>query len=216
MRPDRQMAGLSLGERSACPTALRLSRGRRRLRSITLVPRTLEPLVAAALDAVPIASLPNLRVTSDAETLEHAVRRGLENADFEKWLADWLATDILHLARMFGELTRAQRFLVRLETITDDACRKFHVDNVGFRLVTTYRGPGTQWIEPSALATPPMCEAPPPDAIQQLERGWIAVMRGGKTTTLERPGLLHRSPPITGTGVGRLFLAIDDTADHIH
>lgn len=216
MRPNRQIVNVSLGGNSTCPTALRLSRSRHRFRSISLAPRTLEPFVATALDAVPIASLPNLRVTSDAETLEQAVWQGLANADFEKWLADWLVTDILYLARMFRELARAQRFLVRLETITDDACRKFHVDNVGFRLVTTYRGPGTQWIEPSALATPPMCEAPPSDAIQQLERGWIAVMRGGKTATLECPGLPHRSPPIAGTGIGRLFLAIDDTADHIH
>ena len=30
----------------------------------------------------------------------------------------------------------------------------------------------------------------------------------------DRPALLHRSPPIADSGCVRLFLAIDDLADH--
>ena len=49
-----------------------------------------------------------------------------------------------------------------------------------------------------------------PDSIRRMDRGWIAVMRGGKAATPDVPALPHRSPPIAGTGETRLFVAIDE------
>ncbi|MBE7220146.1 MAG: DUF1826 domain-containing protein, partial [Caulobacteraceae bacterium] len=90
----------------------------------------------------------------------------------------------------------------------DDMCRAFHVDNVTFRLVTTYRGPGTQWLAPRHLHEARDGEPLGPDAVREMPRGTVAILRGGRGATPERPGLLHRSPPIAGTT--RLFLAVDE------
>jgi hypothetical protein len=175
-------------------------------RSICLFPRELEPKIAAAFDAATFTRPLRLRATGAAETLRRALLDELADAGLAPaWLAEWLANDVMRLARLYRETTRAGELRIRLETIADDACRLFHVDFVRFRLVTTYRGPGTQWIAPGAGADP-LTERD----IQRLERGAVAILRGEKAATADCPALPHRSPPIAGTGVDRLFLAIDD------
>jgi Protein of unknown function (DUF1826) len=180
-----------------------------------LIPRTLYPAIAGALDAVPAANLPKLRLSGPLAAIESGLRQGLAEAGFgPDWLANWLVEDIGAWGRLFQEVTGADRLRIRLESVEDDACRRFHTDNMRYRLVCTYRGPGTQWIEPRMAADLPVGAPMPEAAIRQLERGTVAIMRGGKQATTEAPGLLHRSPPIAGAGVTRLFLAIDDLGDH--
>lgn len=179
-------------------------------RSLLLIPRELDPSIAGGLDAAVMPAPVRLRVTVNAQNLPQAVADATASLGLEPSLADWLAIDVLGLARLYRETTRAARLTVRLETVVDDACRLFHIDNVRFRLATTYRGPGTQWLDPADAAT---CEAPPSATIHEMARGWIAIMRGGKAATAERPALPHRSPPIAGTDVTRLFVAIDEALD---
>lgn len=177
---------------------------------ISVMPRTLEPSIAAEFDAIPVVKLPNLRIAGDLNVILPALAEGLANVDFAPaWLSSWLTEDVGFLARMFQDLTGEAHLQFRLEVVDDDACTLFHTDNVRFRLVTTYRGPGTQWILPKARAMHVAGDDFPAEAIRQLARGEVAIMRGRQGETPECPGLLHRSPPIKGTGIVRLFLAID-------
>ncbi|HEY8067041.1 MAG TPA: DUF1826 domain-containing protein [Methylosinus sp.] len=199
-----------LRDEAAAPVSRRAARNLLQSRSIGLFPRELEPGIVAALDATTLASPLRLRVTGETETIRRGLALGLADAGLEPaWLADWLVDDVMRLANFYREATRAGEIRVRLETIADDACRLFHVDFVRFRLVTTYRGPGTQWLAPRPGADP-LAE----EAVRRLERGWVAILRGEKAATAEAPALPHRSPPIAGTGVERLFLAIDETPSH--
>lgn len=111
-----------------------------------------------------------------------------------------LLADALQLAHVFAALTRGAHVRLRLDGITGDACRKFHVDAVGLRLLVTYAGPGTQW----TLGDPE--EAPP----HQVPAGAVALFRGKA-----RPGghALHRSPPLSHLPEARrrrLVLCIDE------
>ncbi len=176
--------------------------------------RVLDPAILTALDAVTADHLPRLRMIGGVDSVRRDLDRGLEEAGFgPKWLAQWLSEDVICLVRLFQELMKTPRLQFRLEAVDDDACRRFHTDNVRFRLVTTYRGPGTEWISPRLAAISPSGAPLATDAIRRLGRGHIAIMRGGRGATSDRPGLLHRSPPIAGAGVTRLFLAIDDATD---
>ena len=112
-----------------------------------------------------------------------------------------LLADALRLARMFGALTRTEHLRIRLDGISGDACRKFHVDAVGFRLLVTYAGPGTQWTmgDPEAGAAP-----------HDVPTGAVALFRGRG-----QPGghVLHRSPPLSHLPQAlraRLVLCIDE------
>ncbi|QRM33208.1 DUF1826 domain-containing protein (plasmid) [Microvirga sp. VF16] len=146
MRHEREIrpapgAGMIVGER--------LTRQTLRSGPIGVLPRTLDPAVVAELDALPVHRLPRLRLEGDLKTLRREVPLRLAKAEFgPDWLAEWLVNDLSFLGLMFEQLTGAQRLCLRLDVIEDDACRKFHVDNVFYRLVTTYRGPGTQWLPP--------------------------------------------------------------------
>lgn len=177
---------------------------------IVIMRQPLEPFVLTALDAVPTDILPQLRLTGRLQELRESLIRGFVRCGLQPdWLADWLVGNVIFQARLFSELTHAETLQLRLEKVDDDGCCRFHTDNVRHRLVCTYRGPGTEWIEPKLLTSVGDGTPVDPASVRQLERGAIALMRGSKGATPDRPGLLHRSPPIEGTGIVRLLLAVD-------
>jgi hypothetical protein len=96
-----------------------------------------------------------------------------------------LLSDMLRLSHMFAALTQSQHVRLRFDGITGDACRKFHVDSVGFRLLVTYAGPGTQWSmgDPEAGAQ-----------VEEVPRCAVAIFRGRKRAGATN---LHRSPPLS-------------------
>lgn len=109
--------------------------------------------MAAALDNGHPDDLPTFDVSGTTTKVGQAV--GAVFAAYrgaEPMLSAWLRDDVLALADVYGRATGARSMWIRLETVRGDMCRAFHVDDVSFRLVTTYRGPGTEWIPPRSLA----------------------------------------------------------------
>ncbi|WP_083923394.1 DUF1826 domain-containing protein [Amorphus coralli] len=181
---------------------------------ITLLARTLDPVIARAIDEVPSEILPEMRADGDLEAIDAALRQGLADLRrWQPWLEAWLRDDVSFLARLFTELTDAPVLALRMEVIDDDACRRFHTDRVTHRLVTTYRGDGTQWVSPrdSHLVVDGRLEDD--SACRRLERGAVGILRGSRNASPDAPAVLHRSPPVRGTDAVRLFLAIDDMRD---
>ena len=115
--------------------------------------------------------------------------------------------DVQDLAYLYVGATAATQVAVKLATDTDDDSSRFHIAGVDYRLITTYRGPGTEWVPPRALARSAPGRPLPPDAVRQLERGAVAILKGRRGATTEAPGLLHRSPCSADTP--RLILSID-------
>jgi hypothetical protein len=109
-----------------------------------------------------------------------------------------LAADIDSLVRRFAEVTGSKTVRLRLEAVDGDACRRFHADYTDLRLVCTYAGPGTD------IRETPAEEAP----VKRIRAGDIALFKG-KLFPGNPPVLLHRSPPIDGTGVRRIVLVLD-------
>lgn len=109
----------------------------------------------------------------------------------------WLQEDVTHLAHSVQKLIGSTRIRLRLETIFDNACSKFHIDNVVARLICTYYGPGT---ELSLQDQDLPCAVPTGAPVLLKGKRWL----GG-----EVPALRHRSPPIEGTGKARLVLVIE-------
>lgn len=179
--------------------------------SLGILRRRLDPAVAAVLDDLAPENLPDLRTEGPVGQICEELRLGLEETGFgPDWLAAWFLEDVRTLAGLYRRVSGADEIVLRVEAIGTDACRRFHADNVRLRLVTTYRGPGTQWLSPRRFPRLPEDGRVPAAAIRQFGRGTVAVLRGSRNATPGRPGLLHRSPPISGTGVTRLFLAIDE------
>lgn len=128
----------------------------------------------------------------------------------------WLAADLAALLERFARVTGAPRLRVSFGAVRTDQCRKFHVDYVHYRLVTTYVGPGTEWVPDhavsrAALEHPPGCPCDAnkeivrmPQEIRHAAPGEVLVMKGARHPTGR--GAVHRSPPIQGTGKLRVVL----------
>lgn len=119
------------------------------------------------------------------------------------------ATDVADLCRRFVTIAGGDWVDVRLEVVAHDACWKFHRDHVRLRLITTYRGPGTQVVAPvdgpRALASQRRYQGP----LYQLPRHAVALFKGCGETGGCEDGVVHRSPPVAGTGQVRLVLCLN-------
>lgn len=142
-----------------------------------------------------------------------AATRGLAEA-----ARTWLTMDVAVLITRFAHIADARRLRVSLGAVRTDQCRKFHVDYVRYRLITTYVGPGTEWVPDEAVCRealdhPPDC---PFDANKEIVReasairhavpGEVILMKGALYPN--HRGAVHRSPPIEGTGRVRVVLVL--------
>ena len=116
-----------------------------------------------------------------------------------------LIDDIAALADMFAELMGAPYLRLRFDVVTTNACRKFHIDAVTARLICTYRGTGTQY----GIST----DGAEPRRVFTVPTGAPILLRGTHWPERPKSGLLHRSPPIEGTGETRLVLVLDPIPD---
>jgi hypothetical protein len=117
-----------------------------------------------------------------------------------------LVADVAELARVAAPLMQTAALDVRLEIITGDACRKFHADYVPLRLITSYAGPGSQWLSNEDAAALADGTAIDQLDVRQLLAGEVALFKGRLRT--DTP-IIHRSPPIAGSGQKRLVLVIN-------
>ena len=111
----------------------------------------------------------------------------------------WLSEDAQRLAYLVRDLAETPKVRLRLEPVFDNACAKFHIDNVTLRLICTYFGPGTE-----LSATPGQTEA-----AHRVQTGAPILLKGKRWTGIDEPQLFHRSPPIQGTGKARLVMVLE-------
>ena len=116
-----------------------------------------------------------------------------------------LVNDVAALAEVLREIMPTSHLQMRFDVVTTNACRKFHIDAVTARLVCTYRGTGTQY----GIST----DGAEPQKIFTVPTGAPILLRGTLWPEPPRSGLLHRSPPIEGTGETRLVLVLDPIID---
>jgi hypothetical protein len=114
-----------------------------------------------------------------------------------------LAADMTRLAAVFATLAGRDRVRIRLDGVTHDSCRRFHMDAIGLRLLCTYRGEGTQW-----TMCGPACRAP-----HQAPACSVALLKGSRHAPPPPEGCLHRSPPVSllpENRRARILLCIDE------
>jgi len=116
-----------------------------------------------------------------------------------------LVDDVAALADIFAGLTHAPYLRLRFDVVTTNACREFHIDVVTARLICAYRGTGTQY----GIST----DGAEPQRVFTVPTGAPILLRGTLWPTRSESRLLHRSPPIDGTGETRLVLVFDSVRD---
>lgn len=160
------------------------------------------------LDQLDLAGWPMIRILVEPGALPAALLPLLDDAGVARCdPLDLLVDDIQDLAVRYAAIAGAHRVEVRLEPVSGDACWKFHRDCVQARLLTTYRGPATEWVQPEhadqALQEQRAYQGP----LERLGNHDVALFKGSCAGA--GSGIVHRSPPIAGTGIRRLLLCLN-------
>jgi len=138
---------------------------------------------------------------------------------------DALVNDIAFLVALFGDLLGCKCVALRLEVVDRPMCPRFHVDRTSIRLICTWRGPGTEWLEDACadrrklgsgangmddehsgliLSTAGIGQVPPYA---------IALLKGELWQENAGRGVIHRSPAVPPAVAPRVLLALDAVWD---
>lgn len=168
--------------------------------------RQTPPEVQSWLDGIDGEALPRARVVLPTDAVDETVQHLFDTVNLPDGTERaWLQKDIVGLADILSDLMNARYLRLRLDAVTTNACRKFHIDAVTARLVCTYRGTGTQYGVSS--------DGDDPRRVFTVQTGAPILLRGTLWPDEPPSGLLHRSPPIEGTGETRLVLVLDPVTD---
>jgi hypothetical protein len=166
------------------------------------------PSFAAGLDGLAFDKLPHARFVTRAQHAGSDIGSALTRTPLtDGALRDALAADIENLIVRFANITGARTISVRLEAIANDACRLFHIDRTKARLVTTYIGPGTEWVTrqhgEEAIRLQDRYDGP----IFRMPRFAVGLFPGSLSPS---GGLTHRSPRISRSREFRLLLCLNE------
>ncbi len=123
---------------------------------------------------------------------------------YENFLAD-----IKYLSDSYKSATGFEKFYIRLQSVKEIQCPKFHRDFTNFRLVCTYFGAGMEWI-PDELADDldSKEESELKSITRKLNPFDVSIFKGVKKETAQVGALIHRSPHVHNP-INRIFLRID-------
>jgi hypothetical protein len=107
-----------------------------------------------------------------------------------------LAADIAAVARSFLAQFDATEASLRIEVVNTNTCPKFHCDNIRVRVVTTYHGPGTEYVFTHA-----------PDDVRGTPAGALLFLKGHKHPT--HADAVHHRSPMVPPGEKRLCVVLD-------
>jgi hypothetical protein len=131
-----------------------------------------------------------------------------------------LLEDISTLVNLYADLMDCPKVGIRLEILTHAMCPKFHIDRTGIRLLCTYLGPGTEWLDEAfcdrnAFANPYATTEAfnqalilHPQGIRQAPEQALILLKGSLWQGNQQAGAIHRSPSIPAT-MRRVVLALD-------
>jgi hypothetical protein len=172
--------------------------------------RTRPSELADWLDSLPAEHLPVGRFVSNLGEARSQLTLLCDLVKLHDSRRELLIDDVTDLVHRFADVTGKDRLDVRLEAVDHDSCWRFHRDYVGFRLNATYRGPGTQWPPIDQARRAARAQRRYGGPLNEIAAFTVGLFKGTKLAGDQ--ALLHRSPPIAGRGVTRLFLCLNEEA----
>jgi hypothetical protein len=127
---------------------------------------------------------------------------------------DALIDDIAFLKEILCELLGCPAVGLRIARLTHAMCPGWHIDRVGLRLICTYRGPGTQWLDNQAVDRDRANLARMTDSeCAQAGPGDVVLLKGTLWQENRDLGAIHRSPEIGAGACPRTLVTLDPLWD---
>ncbi|GAB2181319.1 DUF1826 domain-containing protein [Denitratisoma sp. agr-D3] len=132
-----------------------------------------------------------------------------------------LAAEVATLCAIYGDLLGCPAIGLRIEVVDGAMCPRFHVDRTGIRLVCTWRGSGTEWVDDpgldrarlglgsGGLADEQSGLLSVAATIHQAQAFDVVLLKGCLWQGNEGCGAVHRSPAVTPIQAPRVLLALD-------
>ena len=123
--------------------------------------------------------------------------------------------ELVNLSELFFDLTKTKNIKIQIQVIHTDMCRLFHVDNIRQRLLCTYIGPGTEWLDSSNVFRDGLGKGCNDKIVKDYEKinrakpFEVLLLKGAKYGKSEL-STVHRSPPIEKESKTRILFKIDE------
>lgn len=133
---------------------------------------------------------------------------------------DAFLADLDNLSELYTDLIGCSQIGIRLEVLSGAMCPKFHVDRTGIRMLCTYQGQGTEWLEDAyanraklGISSGNLSDNESglilnTKGIHQVPQFAIALLKGSAWQGNHMHGIIHRSPPVLDTNP-RVLVAMD-------
>lgn len=145
--------------------------------------------------------------------IRHAITPEMSIPSLQSALPDLIGRsafveDVALLVDMYSYLFELEEVGLRMEVLDRAMCPRFHVDKLGCRLVTTYRGVATQWLRNcdvdraklglgnNGLSDDESGIMLSADCIQDVSQGDVVLLKGEGWFDNEGQGIVHRSPVV--------------------
>ena len=129
-----------------------------------------------------------------------------------------LIDELRGLVDLFSTLADTRTVGVRIVATDTAMCPQFHTDRVSLRLLCTWAGAGTEWVErrdvvsvPQAAGALRLTEMPMRvgAVLNQMQCFDIGVFKGELWPVPDGYGVLHRSPPPRASTERRVLVSLD-------
>ncbi len=118
--------------------------------------------------------------------------------------------DVSLLREITCELLGCPAVGLRLARLGHAMCPGWHIDRVGIRLICTYQGRGTQWLNDPGIDRCDLSLTRMADgAFIQAAPGEVVLLKGALWQGNERLGAVHRSPEIAVGASARTLVTLD-------
>lgn len=185
-------------------------------KSLVIWDRPVLPAIGLELENVGADAFPDVR----ARVHSGKVRDGLaalisaQGYDALSAFPGWL-DNMTRLSEVFFDFAGHRPVTVRLETLARTGCPRFHVDHSYLRLVCTYRGPGTEWLDDAQVDRAAQASGAPNEAIVRfghprcMPTFAVGLMKGYGYPGCADAGLVHRSPAVEPGDPARVLFCLD-------
>jgi len=158
----------------------------------------------------------NIRRVVPVQNTNAILNTILPDAEYK---ADFLE-DLALVIDMYAYLFELDEVGMRLQRLDRAMCPRFHTDKLGCRLVTTYTGVGTEWLEEGAVDRSKLGRGnrglidsesglyASETQVHQANSGDVVLLKGDGWYGADGCGVIHRSP-VVAAGESRIVLTLD-------
>lgn len=134
---------------------------------------------------------------------------------------DELLNDLFHLVELFSTVCDSSSLGLRFTITRRVLCPRFHTDGVGLRLICTWQGPGTEWLEHASVDRAYLGAGAggssdetsglmlPGAQIYRMRPFEVGLFKGDAYPNNLGRGAVHRSPRADEAAVWRVMATLD-------